>query len=138
MKSRKNKLEKSEKYESKLEKILRSRLFWIVIIPLLIATFFVTYNLFEGMVFSLESIFGGMLFSLWMGLIVFPMAIISGIAGKIVNFGPYLTLATYSLYIIFICFVKKIDKRVLYWISLILLLLVVLGLRGCVIMTNNY
>jgi hypothetical protein len=101
-----------------IEKILRYRFFWILILPIII--------IISICLIVKEFIGFGTIIA---GIILFP-AISLGLYLEGISY-LLVIIFIYSSYIFFIIKLKKLDKRLLYWISLIFLILAILGIKGC-------
>lgn len=114
-------------FSKKIERVLRSRIFWGIILPAVI--FLICLSIF-GFDYGIITI------SLFIGVPIFPTFILKGIG---IDFsGKYSTVISliisllfYSGYVSFVCLIKKLKKKWLYWLSIIIILLAALGIRGC-------
>ena len=126
------------------EKILRSWYFWAFIVPLLVTSIvFILIGAKSGFKFLDLLIFG---------IFTFPLYIIDGMTYSIIKgvldmsdkrfaFLRILIIISTILgsvgYIFFILKVRNMNKKTLYWISLLILILIIFGVKGCVTSINN-
>jgi len=118
------------KFNEHIEEVLRKWYFWAIAIPLIII---LVTSLIGRSFIPFEIIL--------LGFILFPYYIlqellwfidIRNITSNIPRiFGYAYLLVIYGLYILFIIKVKKLNKKILYWLTIIILVLIALGLKGC-------
>lgn len=112
------------------DKILRNRTFWSLV-PLLIL--FTVYIMKPG---DLEYI----ILLLIYGPLLFPANILTGFGFNVPKefYHISFTALVYGLYIWFVIMVKKMNIKVLYIISVCLLILIIFGVKGCVSSINSF
>tara|TARA_Y100000310_G_scaffold327817_1_gene394746 strand:- start:527 stop:907 length:381 start_codon:yes stop_codon:yes gene_type:complete len=118
-----------------LEKLFRSRLFWLVGMPVLVSIVIV---LVTGVTDTWYFIIG-------IGAPLFHMGILKAIGFPIdVNKLTYFNALTlipffifYGLFTYFIVRLKKLNPRILKLISIIFIVSAILGIRGCTQMVQN-
>jgi hypothetical protein len=120
-----------------IEKILRQKIVWYLIIPLIIIL----------TIFLMKS--GDIQYYLYLLIlfpIFFPSSIIFGLLSffMTVNYNSFLiymsiffTVVFYICYIWFIAYIEKIGKKTLYIISIILFILIILGIKGSILILDN-
>jgi hypothetical protein len=150
----KNSLEKPEiasnqpkKEQFSLEKILRSRVLWLVIIPLILSIVLALiikpcFSLADSCTYNNNLLVINIIIYFLLGQIMFPMFVLAGIGINPPTQGPNILLIMALIvllpaYLFFIIKIKKVNKKYLYIISIILILLICLGTRGCLISGIN-
>jgi len=120
-----------------IEKILRLKIVWYLIIPLIIIL----------TIFLIKS--GDFQYYLYLLILIplfFPFTIVLGLLSFFVNvnyssfsfyFVIFFTVAVYIFYIWFTAYVQKLGKKTLYLISIIIFILIILGIKGSIIILDQ-
>jgi hypothetical protein len=134
------------KAQQLLERILRSRVFWIVGYPLIIALAIdVSIAIIDKGLLPVRQLVVMLLYTLFFIFLQWPIYVIKGtginirLMSVISSIIYYLLIVIgYAMYVFFVWRIKKIDKRKLYWIAIFLLLLAILIIRGCVVSYSEH
>ena len=117
-----------------MEKLLRSRIVWLVIIPTI--TILIISIILSNFNFQPQDLL--VLFAFFPNFPIFAergLGIETRVGTSVPIFGSILAITNaifiWTLFIWFIVVIKKINKRNLYLISLIFLILIISGIRGC-------
>jgi len=118
-------------WKEKLENWLRSRLLWIVYVPLVVfVAYFIFLGGFEDVGYAFKITLGSAVILWWYGLV--------GVLGTWIIKSNYMVtswivgILGWMGYVIFIIELKKMPKKVLYVFSVIILILILTSFRGCI------
>ena len=121
-----------------IEKILRSRIFWGICIPILIIIITIIVGIINGSR-AASQVRLDYLNTILLLIVFFPSYILINLKNQVGYFfiqnltrSIILSLITYSAYILFIIKLKKLKLKYIYIISIIILILIILGIRGMI------